>query len=111
MVRRLVHDHPAVRTVGAFNAGALGYFAPSYGPLAVVNLDGLVNNALVGAWKQGRYLRWVRGHVDALYLDEDKDLAIWMTPQEIDTLRAAYPADPIPRIRGPHRLLAGDVTR
>jgi hypothetical protein len=70
-----------------------------------------VNNALVDAWRHGAYLRWVRDHVDVLYLDEDKDLAIWLTPQEIDTLRAAYPASPIPRIRGPHRRLESDVAR
>src|SRR5205814_7414889 len=104
--RRLAAEHPGVRTLGAFNAGAPGYFAPAAGALQVVNLDGLVNNALVEAWRRGRYLDWVRRHVDALYVDEDRDLGIWMTPEEIDTLRAAYPPGPIPRIRGPRRSLA-----
>jgi hypothetical protein len=69
ILTRIARQAPGTRTVGIFNAGAAGYFAPEVGPLTVVNLDGLVNNAAVEAWRAGGYLGYLERNVDVVIND------------------------------------------
>ncbi len=69
ILTRIAAQAPGTRTIGIFNAGAAGYFAPEVGPLTVVNLDGLVNNAAVAAWRAGDYLGYLERDVDVVIND------------------------------------------
>lgn len=71
ILTRIATQAPGTRTVGVFNAGAAGYFAPGIGPFTVVNLDGLVNNPSVEAWQAGRYLDYLDQNVDVVINDAD----------------------------------------
>ena len=82
---------PGTRTVGVFNAGAAGYFAPDIGPFTVVNLDGLVNNAAVEAWRTGRYLEYLERDVDVVINDADGTLNFMLGPGDRPRFEARYP--------------------
>lgn len=82
---------PGARTVGVFNAGAAGYFAPEIGPFTVVNLDGLVNNAAAGAWQEGRYFEYLEGRVDVVINDADATLNFLLGPGNRARFDARYP--------------------
>jgi hypothetical protein len=85
---------PGTRAVGVFNAGAAGYFAPEIGPFTVVNLDGLVNNAAVAAWRNGRYLEYLEEHVDVVIDDADGMLNFLLGPGNRARFDARYPQWP-----------------
>ncbi len=85
---------PGTRAVGAFNAGAAGYFAPDIGPFTVVNLDGLVNNAAVEAWRRGRYLEYLESHVDVVIDDADGTLNFLLGPGNRSRFDARFPQWP-----------------
>ena len=51
-----VREHPELRPVGAWNAGAIAYFSGG----RVVNLDGLVNDRVYGFAVRGRLLEYVQ---------------------------------------------------
>jgi hypothetical protein len=85
---------PGTRTVGVFNAGAAGYFAPEIGPFTVVNLDGLVNNAAVVAWRNGRYFEYLENHVDVVIDDADGTLNFLLGPGNRTRFDARYPQWP-----------------
>jgi hypothetical protein len=72
VLARIAREAPGTRTIGIFNAGAAGYFAPEVGPLTVVNLDGLVNNEAVAAWRAGDYLGYLERNVDVVVNDADR---------------------------------------
>jgi hypothetical protein len=93
--RHAPRAHPEdVLRVGVFNAGAAGYFAPHIGRLAVVNLDGLVNNAAVEAWRTGRYLEYLEGNVDVVINDADRTLNFLLGPGNRPRFDARYPQWP-----------------
>ncbi|HVP15587.1 MAG TPA: hypothetical protein VMS88_08575, partial [Terriglobales bacterium] len=91
ILTKIARFAPGVRTVGVFNAGAAGYFAPEIGPFRVVNLDGLVNNEAAGAWRQGRYLEYLSGHVDVVIDDADGTLNFLLGPGQRTRFDARYP--------------------
>jgi len=62
--------------IGAFNAGALGYTARSRYGIAVVNLDGLVNNRVYEALKAHRYVEYVISTVDIMFEDPKRASAL-----------------------------------
>jgi hypothetical protein len=82
---------PGARTVGVFNAGAAGYFAPEIGPFTVVNLDGLVNNPAVEAWREGRYYEYLDRNVDVVINDADGTLNFLLGPGNRPRFDARYP--------------------
>ncbi len=47
----------ATDTIGAFNAGILGAFAPN----RVINLDGVVHQPIIAAMRDGRFMSYARG--------------------------------------------------
>jgi hypothetical protein len=79
--------------LGAFDAGALGYVARLYPDVTVVNLDGLVNNAVYDAVRQERYLQYVTETVD--YLVQDPGRArMFLAPDQVDELRRHFQKAP-----------------
>jgi hypothetical protein len=93
---------PAVRQVGGFNVGAPGYFFGG-GDLRVVNLDGLVNNALYRANREGRTLAWLEGHVDLIVMDAPRTLEGSLQPGDWERLVEVYPPVPGTLFYGPRR--------
>jgi hypothetical protein len=91
ILTRIAREAPGTRTVGAFNAGAAGYFAPEIGPFTVVNLDGLVNNPSVEAWRAGRYLEYLEANVDVVIDDADGTLNFLLGPGNRPRFEARYP--------------------
>jgi hypothetical protein len=91
ILTRIAHLAPGARTVGAFNAGAAGYFAPDVGSARVVNLDGLVNNRAVEAWRAGRYLEYLERNVDVVIDDADATLNLMLGPGNRGRFDARYP--------------------
>jgi hypothetical protein len=102
ILTRIATEAPGTRTVGVFNAGAAGYFAPEIGPFAVVNLDGLVNNPSVEAWLAGRYLEYLEGNVDVVIDDADGTLSFLLGQGNRPRFDARYPQwSPGSLVRGP----------
>ena len=91
ILTRIATQAPGTRTVGVFNAGAAGYFAPEIGPFTVVNLDGLVNNPSVQAWRAGRYFEYLDRHVDVVINDADCALNFLLGPGNRARFDARYP--------------------
>ncbi len=91
ILTRIARQAPGTRTVGVFNAGAAGYFAPEIGPFTVVNLDGLVNNPSVEAWRAGRYLEYLDRNVDVVIDDADGTLNFLLGPGNRPRFEARYP--------------------
>lgn len=96
-------QYPAVRRVGMFNAGAAGYFAPAYGPLRIVALDGLVNNAAYDARRQGRYLDYLLGNVDLIVVDAPDDLRFWIPARDRTAFEQHFPRQGHSLVFGPAR--------
>jgi hypothetical protein len=94
ILTRIVRQAPGTRTVGIFNAGAAGYFAPEVGPITVVNLDGLVNNAAVTAWRAGDYLGYLERDVDVVINDANGTLNFLLGPGNRPRFDARYPLWP-----------------
>ncbi len=118
ILTRIAREAPGTRTVGVFNAGAAGYFAPEIGPFTVVNLDGLVNNRAVAAWKAGRYLEYLEGNVDVVIDDGGPALRYMLgTPAARARFDALYPIWAPgslvhgPRLERPVRTLPPGLTR
>jgi hypothetical protein len=91
ILTKIARQAPGTRTVGVFNAGAAGYFAPEIGPFAVVNLDGLVNNPSVEAWQAGRYFEYLDRNVDVVINDADGTLDFLLGPGNRPRFDARYP--------------------
>lgn len=91
ILTRIATQAPGTRTVGVFNAGAAGYFAPEIGPFTVVNLDGLVNNPSVEAWQSGRYFEYLDRTVDVVINDADGTLNFLLGPGNRPRFDARYP--------------------
>lgn len=65
---RFEMEVPRDAAIGSFNAGIPGYFSDR----RVVNLDGLVNHAAVGYWREGRFDRYLRdAGIDYVADEED----------------------------------------
>jgi len=95
ILEKIVRQAPGTRTIGIFNAGAAGYFAPEVGPITVVNLDGLVNNAAVRAWQAGDYLGYLEGSVDVVINDANGALNFLLGgPENRARFDARYPRWP-----------------
>lgn len=86
---RLQAQAPDGATLGAFDAGALGYVAGLYPGFRVVNLDGLVNNGIFQAYREGRYADWVLAHVQIVVQDL-KRARLFTSPEEVERLRRHY---------------------
>lgn len=95
---------PAVRTIGGFNVGALGYFATTRRRPRVVNLDGLVNNALYAAWRRDEVLAYLQRHVDLIIMDAPATMKGWLRAGEWERLEAAYPRQGQTMLYGPRRI-------
>ena len=91
ILTKIATQAPGTRTVGVFNAGAAGYFAPEIGPFTVVNLDGLVNNPAVEAWQAGRYFEYLDRNVDVVINDADGTLNFLLGPGNRPRFDARYP--------------------
>ena len=91
ILTKIASQAPGTRTVGVFNAGAAGYFAPEIGPFTVVNLDGLVNNPSVAAWQAGRYLEYLDRNVDVVIDDADATLDFLLGPGNRPRFDERYP--------------------
>ena len=91
ILTKIARQAPGTRTVGVFNAGAAGYFAPEIGPFTVVNLDGLVNNPSVEAWQAGRYFEYLDRDVDVVIDDADGTLNFLLGPGNRPRFDARYP--------------------
>ncbi len=91
ILTRIATQAPGTRTVGVFNAGAAGYFAPEIGPFTVVNLDGLVNNPSVEAWRAGRYFEYLDRNVDVVINDADGALNFLLGAGNRPRFDARYP--------------------
>jgi hypothetical protein len=81
--------YPEGVLVGGFNAGAVGYFAPSYGDITVINLDGLVNNEAYAAARQGRLSEYVLEHVEVM-LEPFRNGGRLFREGELDSLESTY---------------------
>jgi hypothetical protein len=77
----IAQEAPGARTIGYQSAGVAGYFAPSYGPYRVVNLDGLVNNEICKAWLAGRYFEYLDGTVDVVRLTSPEGFGYLLGPE------------------------------
>lgn len=97
----IAERHPEPLTIGAFDAGALGYFAPRYGPYRVVNLDCLVNNRAYEAWRRGEYATYLSRSVDLFWQADEDELDAWVTPAERSLVLAEFPKWPGREIYGP----------
>jgi hypothetical protein len=91
ILTKIARQAPGTRTVGVFNAGAAGYFAPEIGPFSVLNLDGLVNNPSVEAWRAGRYFEYLDRNVDVIIDDADGTLNFMLGPGNRPRFDARYP--------------------
>ena len=65
---RLDARAPGARVIGVYNAGVFGYFAPRRGGWHVVNLDGVVNNAIYRAGREHRVYAYITSTCDVLLL-------------------------------------------
>jgi hypothetical protein len=105
ILTKIARQAPGTRTIGVFNAGAAGYFAPEIGPFTVVNLDGLVNNPSVAAWQAGRYFEYLDRNVDVVIDDADGTLGFLLGPGNRPRFDARYPLwTPGSLVRGPRLL-------
>jgi hypothetical protein len=94
---------PGPHVIGAFNAGAIGFFAPQHGHYKVVNLDGLVNNRILEEWKSGRFVAYLSETVDIVWLVSSSELDTWLTEPEKSELFRHY--RPLPSVRQYQELL------
>ncbi len=78
----------ATDTIGAFNAGILGAFAPN----RVINLDGVVHPPIIAAMRDGRFMGYARGVGVDVLIDHRKLIetyALWSQndpPIRLETL-------------------------
>jgi hypothetical protein len=89
LLSRLAQQYPNGVTAGALNAGALGYIAPKYGKIRIVNLDGLVNNQAFRARREGVYLEYLISTVDVL-LESPEYVSRFVKPDEIPRLMESF---------------------
>lgn len=81
--------YPQGVRAGAFNAGLVGYLAPHAGPIAVVNLDGRVNNLAFAAARAGRLSGYMLDQVEVL-LEKPGTGYFLYRPGELEVLEARY---------------------
>jgi hypothetical protein len=91
LLRTIEQRAPGIRALGYFNAGAAAYFAPAHVRYRVVNLDGLVNNAAVEAWRRDDYLGYLRRTVDVVVADAPRTLDFYLGPADRARFEAEYP--------------------
>jgi hypothetical protein len=90
----------APETLGAFNAGIVGYFAER----RVVNLDGVVNGRVLAAMKERMFLEYLRREGVTRIVDHQDlidEYAIWSAPDYPDHIRVLRRLAPSP--------FAGDI--
>jgi hypothetical protein len=85
----LAAAYPGGVRAGAFNAGLVGYVAPRFGDITVINLDGRVNNAAFAAAREGRLSRYMLDQV-AVLLEKPGTGYLYYRPGELDTLALRY---------------------
>jgi hypothetical protein len=102
-LRTIQSRFPGVRSIGGFNVGALGYFATTRGQPRVVNLDGLVNNALYEAWRQDRVLAYLERNVDLIVMDAPETMRGWLRAGQWERLTVLYPQQDGSGVFGPRR--------
>lgn len=85
----LAAAYPDGVRAGAFNAGMLGYVAPRFGDITVINLDCRVNNVAFAAAHQGRLSQYILDHVEVM-LEVPSTGHYLFGPGELDTLEARY---------------------
>ncbi len=88
-LQKILTLKPEGATLGAFDAGALGYVALRYPKLHVVNLDGLVNNRIFAASREGRYADYIIENVDFVIQDL-KRTTMYLEPEEVERLLRHY---------------------
>lgn len=86
---RMQSQVPGGLRLGAFDAGALAYVAGTYPGFTVINLDGLVNNRIYEAYREGRYADWVLAHVDVVVQDLRR-ARLFCGPEDVERLRLRY---------------------
>ena len=92
---RIEAKAPRARVVGVYNAGALGYFAPRRDGWHLVNLDGVVNNAIYLAGRQHRVYDYITTTCDVLLLSPGGlEPRGGMTPAQFAELTRRYPRWP-----------------
>ncbi len=89
LLQRVLAISPEGASLGAFDAGALGYVALKYSKLHVINLDGLVNNRIFAASREGRYADYLIENVDYV-LQDVKRTSMYLEPEEVERLRRYY---------------------
>lgn len=94
---------PQARVVGGFNVGAPGYFAPERWAIRVVNLDGVVNNALYNAWRRGKVLRYLEDNLDLIVMDAPETMKAWLRAGEWEELTRQFPRQGGSLLYGPRR--------
>lgn len=78
------------RRIGLLNAGAAGYFLSFYAPtLSVINLDGLVNNAITGLRDEAEFERYVLTHID-VFAEDPARLAWVLSPERASRFAAQH---------------------
>jgi len=85
----LSRQFPSGATVGAFNAGAAGYFAPNHGKNKVVNLNLLVNNKGYDEFNKGRFLDYIAETID-VFIEDPRLAERYLSPEETEILCALY---------------------
>lgn len=88
-LREIVRQYPDSVILGAFNAGAIGYIAPQYGKITVINLDCLVNNRAYEAARKNQYFSYITNNIDVLY-EHPFAASAFLTPNELDSLCKIY---------------------
>jgi len=88
-LQRILAIKPEGAALGAFDAGALGYVALKYPNLRVINLDGLVNNQIFAASREGRYVDYVIENVDFV-LQDVKRFSMYLDSEDVERLRKHY---------------------
>ena len=86
---RIQSQLPGGVRLGAFDAGALAYVAGTYPGFTVINLDGLVNNRIYQAYREGQYADWVLAHVDIVVQDLRR-ARLFCGPEDVERLRRRY---------------------
>ncbi len=91
-LERMARQSPGPLTLGAFDAGQIGYVAGRYPKISVVNLDGLVNNEAFAAAKEGRYVDYVTSTV-TIVVQDLRRASMYVGPEEVAFLRRRYGQD------------------
>ena len=89
VLERMTAQSPGPLTLGAFDAGQVGYIALKYPKITVINLDGLVNNEAFAAAREGRYTEYVTSHV-TIVIQDLRRAGMYVPAEEVAALRRRY---------------------